>query len=438
MKKEMKEKDARLANETERAADAQAAAGRAAAAMADVAKKLTEANAGKKAAEDQLNELRQRVENLDQTVEDAAKATDARDAAVLQAAAAEQRARAADQRAEEAVAAAAETAKEGEERKRRFAKLQEQFKEREEALLARAEEAERAVQTQNDTPSAEMEQMVGEAIEEAEAATREAREESGKLRAQADRLAAELDAVTRRTEELETDLADARSKASALEEMAKVRTETSNVIHHGGSGPGGIKDGGQTGVDVAAIEAAAVKRGAEAASDEVRRARADAKAARDEVESLKARLETTGVRSNPNPDPNPKDVHAADENDLAARERLARVLARLRGSSSTPGQEPGSNDSSLWSWAFGSSEENAAAEARASSAGVASRARTTRRSLPPPLETLIADFESAESGAWAHETLEQARESRRRRLRRGRPRRRLLSAPGTNPTPPPP
>ena len=30
-------------------------------------------------------------------------------------------------------------------------------------------------------------------------------------------------------------------------------------------------------------------------------------------------------------------------------------------------------------------------------------------SLPPPLETLIADFESAESGAWAHETLEQAR-----------------------------
>ena len=103
--------------------------------------------------------------------------------------------------------------------------------------------------------------------------------------------------MTRRTEELETDLADARSKASALEEMAKVRTETSNVIHRGGSGPGGGRDGGQTGVDVAAIEAAAVKRGAEAASDEVRRARADAKAARDEVESPQGSPRNNGCKA---------------------------------------------------------------------------------------------------------------------------------------------
>jgi len=168
MAKETREAEERLKDETERASAAQSAAGRAAAAMADVAKKLTKANADKKTAEDELALLRSKIENLDKTVDDAAKATDARDAAVLQAAAAEQRARAADQRAEEAIAAAAETATENEERKRRFAKLQTSFKETEAALLERAEAAEKAIETKDNTPSAEMEQMVGEAIEEAE------------------------------------------------------------------------------------------------------------------------------------------------------------------------------------------------------------------------------------------------------------------------------
>ena len=46
------------------------------------------------------------------------------------------------------------------------------------------------------------------------------------------------------------------TSASALEEMAQVRTETSNVT--GGLGSGGGRDGGGRTVDVAAVEAAAV------------------------------------------------------------------------------------------------------------------------------------------------------------------------------------
>ena len=262
MAKETREAEERLKDETERASAAQSAAGRAAAAMADVAKKLTKANADKKTAEDELALLRSKIENLDKTVDDAAKATDARDAAVLQAAAAEQRARAADQRAEEAIAAAAETATENEERKRRFAKLQTSFKETEAALLARAEAAEKAIETKDNTPSAEMEQMVGEAIEEAEAAARDAKDECVRLQTETNRLHAELDAATTETNDLRRELSDVKNKSAVLEEMAKVRSETASM--------GGKKGGSSSHTDIASIEAAAVKRGAEAASDEIK------------------------------------------------------------------------------------------------------------------------------------------------------------------------
>ena len=268
--------------------------------MADVAKKLTEANAGKKAAEDQLLELRRRVENLDQTVEErgSGQGYDAR-RAVLQAAAAEQRARAADQRAEEAVAAAAETAKEGEGAQAPIRQTPGTVQGAGKALSRRARRRRSAPCKHGaDTPSAEMEQMVGEAIEEAEAATREAREECAKTAPRPDRLAAELDAATRRSAALESDLAGpARSKASALEEMAQVRTETSNVT--GGLGSGG-GEGRRPNGGRRRRRGCRGQEGAEAAADEVRRARADAKSARDEVESLKARLANEGLEASPN------------------------------------------------------------------------------------------------------------------------------------------
>ena len=395
MAKETREAEERLKDETERASAAKSAAGRAAAAMADVAKKLTRANADKKTAEDELALLRSKIENLDKTVDDAAKATDARDAAVLQAAAAEQRARAADQRAEEAIAAAAETATENEERKRRFAKLQTSFKETEAALLARAEAAEKAIETKDNTPSAEMEQMVGEAIEEAESAARDAKDECARLQTETNLLHAELDAATTETNDLRRELSDVKNTSAVLEEMAKVRSETASM---------GGKKGGSTSSDIASIEAAAVKRGAEAASDEIKAATARAEAAEKNVNSLTAKLNQVSTQGSASRTESGTASEGLD--DEATRVRLARVLSALRGGDKGV-------DSSLWSWAFGSSEENDAAASRSTSAGVGGGVGTDGN--VPPLDALLADFESAVApdgnrvGAWSNETLEQAR-----------------------------
>jgi hypothetical protein len=81
------------------------------------------------------------------------------------------------------------------------------------------------------------------------------------------------------------------------------------------------------------------------------------------------------------------------------------VLSALRGGDKGV-------DSSLWSWAFGSSEENEAATSRSTSAGVGGGGTDGE---VPPLDALLADFESAVApdgnrvGAWSNETLEQAR-----------------------------
>jgi hypothetical protein len=53
-----------------------------------------------------------------------------------------------------------------------------------------------------------------------------------------------------------------KNKSAVLEEMAKVRSETASM--------GGKKGGSSSHTDIASIEAAAVKRGAEAASDEIK------------------------------------------------------------------------------------------------------------------------------------------------------------------------
>ena len=98
-------------------------------------------------------------------------------------------------------AAAADALAAGKERNRRFTALQASFKETEARLLARCETAESAQRKAANTPSAEMAQAVGEAIEEAEAAMDEAKRESealrGELEAARDTLEALLPLVTR-------------------------------------------------------------------------------------------------------------------------------------------------------------------------------------------------------------------------------------------------
>ena len=188
-----------------------------------------------------------------------------------------------------------------------------------------------------------------------------------------------------------------KNKSAVLEEMAKVRSETASM---------GGKKGGSSSSDIASIEAAAVKRGAEAASDEIKAATARAEAAEKNVNALTAQLDQVSTQGSATRTESGTASEGLD--DEATRVRLARVLSALRGGDKGV-------DSSLWSWAFGSSEENEAATSRSTSAGVGGGVGTDGN-VPPPLDALLADFESAVApddgnrvGAWSNETLEQAR-----------------------------
>jgi flagellin-like hook-associated protein FlgL len=187
-----------------------------------------------------------------------------------------------------------------------------------------------------------------------------------------------------------------KNKSAVLEEMAKVRSETASM--------GGKKGASSSHTDIASIEAAAVKRGAEAASDEIKAALARAEAAEKNVNALTAQLDQVTTQGSATRTESGTASEGLD--DEATRVRLARVLSALRGGDKGV-------DSSLWSWAFGSSEENEAATSRSTSAGVGGGVGTDGK--VPPLDALLADFESAVSddgnrvGAWSNETLEQAR-----------------------------
>ena len=85
--------------------------------------------------------------------------------------------------------------------------------------MARAEAAEKAIETKDNTPSAEMEQMVGEAIEEAESAARDAKDECARLQTETNRLHAELDAAT-----TEKKVPEKKGKAAATAAAAKEDT----------------------------------------------------------------------------------------------------------------------------------------------------------------------------------------------------------------------
>ena len=79
-----------------------------------------------------------------------------------------------------------------------------------------------------------------------------------------------------------------KNKSAVLEEMAKVRSETASM--------GGKKGGSSSHTDIASIEAAAVKRGAEAASDEIKAATARAEAAEKNVNALTAQLDQVSTQ----------------------------------------------------------------------------------------------------------------------------------------------
>jgi hypothetical protein len=91
--------------------------------------------------------------------------------------------------------------------------------------------------------------------------------------------------------------------------------------------------------------------------------------------------------------------------DEATRVRLARVLSALRGGDKGV-------DSSLWSWAFGSSEENEAATSRSTSAGVGGGVGTDgkcrRRSMryspissPPSPRMMGTELEPGRMRRWS-------------------------------------
>ena len=134
----------------------------------------------------------------------------------------------------------------------------------------------------------------------------------------------------------------------------------------------------------------------------------------------------------------PPPAPSGAENDVALRARLAAALATAResgdasGSSSTAATADGA--SSLWSWAFGSSEDAAAADrarVAADPAGVVHRgsnASTDDQSAPigappdpPPLDALLRDLDAwANDGGrrWRDATVEHANKVARDAMRR--------------------
>ena len=269
----------------------------------------------------------------------------ARDAALLEAAAAEQRARDAEARADEAASVAADAMAAGEDRNRRFALLQGSFKETEAALREKCDRLEKAHAQAANTPSAEMALAVGEAIEEAEAATEEARREAQELRqelAAAQRIVAETETAA---ETARGEAVQARQRAAAAEEMAEAR-KTRPATERAEAEARSAK------AEAAAARAAVAKAEMEIASL--------TKAARAKEETLQ------GSASNV----------ATFDTDAEMTKRLASAVARIAGKTGTS-ETTEENEGSMWSWAFGGSPEEG----------------TQGPGTPPSLEQIVADLE---------------------------------------------
>jgi len=303
----------------------------------------------------------------------------------------------------------------------------------------RCEAAESARTRAGNTPSAEMEEAVGQAIEEAEVAAAAARDEAAALRAEVAEVReaaaeAEAEAAAARSEALE-----ARTRAAVLEEMASLR--------RGRAGTAAV----EAAAAVAAGEAAAI------ATGKIEAARAQAATAMAEVvrltEKLAAVADASADASDNGAPPSPVLSHQNDQGQSAADggdrgrgdgegggrgedekvlcARLASILVTLRAAGAPDTAATARSDGDIWSWAFGASEDTAAAKARRatvdavgtsgggwdSGGGIAGTGSfgagpSEDTAAAPPVHALLADLErwALDSGeTWSQALMEQSR-----------------------------
>jgi len=229
-------------------------------------------------------------------------------------------------------------------------------------LLEKVDTLESASQQAANTPSAEMAQAVGEAIEEAEIATEEAKREAQELRTELEAVQRVLGETGAALEATRGEAAEARRRAAAAEEMAQARKT-------------------RPATERAEAEARAAKIEAAAAKAAVTKAES-------EIASLTNALRAKETAAN--------GVAAKTVDDYAMRARLATAIARVSGKTGATGN---TEDGSLWSWAFGGSTDEG----------------TGTNPTAPSLEAIVADLERiAEVGASASSIDSQALASARR------------------------
>ena len=236
---------------------------------------------------------------------------------------------------------------------------------------------------------------------------------------------AEVEAETARAQATE-----ARTRAAVLEEMASLRKERTGTTTTAAAAAAAAEEA----ATAAAAEAKA------AAAKEIDAAKAQAETAMAEVarltEKLAAALDAEGSDGFDQHQQNhvrgveahTKQNDEEDEDEALLRARLASILTKLRSSGAPNGAAAtAKSDGDIWSWAFGTSDENAAAKARragvdaaGSSAGgdgaapSAATGDTTTgdAAAAAPVSALLSDLErwAADGGhSWSQALMEQSR-----------------------------